>query len=109
MLPLCFILMPLGKKPAADGRLVDFDAVYEQLIKPAVVAAGLEPLRAAEEMTGGVINKQMYERLILCEYAVADLTTANAIVLYELGVRHAVRSAGEGPGFARWGGKCPVE
>ena len=32
----------------------------------------------------------MFERLILCEYAVADLTTANANVFYELGVRHAV-------------------
>jgi len=31
------------------------------------------------------------ERLILCEYAVADLTLANANVFYELGVRHAVR------------------
>jgi tetratricopeptide (TPR) repeat protein len=33
----------------------------------------------------------MFERLILCEYAVADLTNANANVFYELGVRHAVR------------------
>lgn len=93
MLPLCFVLMPFGKKPAADGRPVDFDAVYDQLIKPAVVAAGLEPLRADEEMTGGVIHKPMYERLILCEYAVANLTTANANVFYELGLRHAIRSA----------------
>jgi hypothetical protein len=30
----------------------------------------------------------MFERLILCEYAVADLTTANANVFYELGIRH---------------------
>ena len=41
MLPLCFVLMPFGKKPAAEGRLVDFDAVYDQLIRPAIVAAGL--------------------------------------------------------------------
>lgn len=33
----------------------------------------------------------MYERLLFCDYAVADLTTANANVFYELGVRHAVR------------------
>jgi len=33
----------------------------------------------------------MYERLILCDYAVADLTTSNANVLYELGIRHAVK------------------
>eukprot|EP01031_Cornospumella_fuschlensis_P049371 gene49371-60437_t len=33
-------------------------------------------------MTGGLIHKPMYERLILCEFAVADLTTANANVFY---------------------------
>lgn len=89
--PLCFVLMPFGKKPDAAGMMVDFDAVYHTLIAPAIEEAELEPLRADEEMTGGIIHKPMYERLILCEYAVADLTTANANVFYELGLRHAVR------------------
>jgi hypothetical protein len=88
---LCFVLMPFGKKPGQAGSLIDFDSVYRELIAPAITAAGLEPLRADEEMTGGIIHKPMFERLILCEYAVADLTTANANVFYELGVRHAVR------------------
>jgi hypothetical protein len=35
----------------------------------------------------------MFERVVLCEYAAADLTTANADVFYELGVRHAVPKA----------------
>jgi tetratricopeptide (TPR) repeat protein len=101
--------MPFGKKPAGDGRLVDFDAVYEVLIKPSVVAAGLEPLRADEEMTGGVIHKPMFERLILCEYAVADLTTANANVFYELGLRHAVRHASTVLLFAQGIGQLPFD
>jgi hypothetical protein len=109
MLPLCFVLMPFGKKPAGDGRLVDFDSIYELLIKPAVVAAGLEPLRADEEMTGGVIHKPMFERLILCEYAVADLTMANANVFYELGVRHAVRQASTVLLFAQGIGQLPFD
>ena len=109
MLPLCFVLMPFGKKPAAEGRLVDFDAVYDQLIQPAIVAAGLEPLRADEEMTGGVIHKPMYERLILCEYAIADLTTANANVFYELGLRHAVRPASTLLLFAQGLGQLPFD
>lgn len=83
--------MPFGKKFTSDGRLVNFDAVFEELIKPAVVSAGLEPLRADEEVTGGIIHKAMFERLALCEYAVADLTTANANVFYELGIRHSIR------------------
>src|SRR5689334_19559671 len=107
MLPLCFILMPFGKKPASDGRLVNFDVVYEHLIRPAVVTAGLEPLRADEEMSGGLIHKPMFERLILCEYAVADLTTANANVFYELGLRHAVRPATTVLIFAKGVGQLP--
>jgi hypothetical protein len=28
MLPLCFVLMPFGKKTIPSGTTVDFDAVY---------------------------------------------------------------------------------
>lgn len=89
--PLCFIVMPFGRKKDADGGEVDFDLVYRNLIGPAVEAAGMEPVRADEETVNGIIHKPMYERLILCDYAVADLTTANANVFYELGIRHAVK------------------
>ena len=90
-LPLCFVLMPFGKKQDIAGSVIDFDAVYFDLISPCIKQAGLNPLRADEELAGGIIHKPMFERLILCKYAVADLTTANANVFYELGVRHAVR------------------
>jgi hypothetical protein len=106
--PLCFVLMPFGQKPGAGGGLVDFDAVYRDLIAHAVREAGLEPLRADEEMGGGIIHKPMYERLILCEYAVADLTTANANVYYELGLRHAVRPWSTVLLFAE-GGRLPFD
>lgn len=89
--PLCFVLMPFGQKTDAAGATIDFDAVYRDVIAPAIADAGMEPLRADEEVVGGIIHKPMFERLVLCEYAVADLTTANANVFYELGVRHAVR------------------
>jgi hypothetical protein len=91
LLPLCFVVMPFGRKTDASGRSVDFDDIYKNVIAPAIHDAELEPLRADEELAGGIIHKPMFERLILCEYAVADLTTANANVFYELGVRHAVR------------------
>ena len=41
--------------------------------------------------SGALSIKPMFERLILCDFAVADLTTANANVYYELGIRHAMR------------------
>jgi hypothetical protein len=83
--------MPFGKKSDGHGKDIDFDKVYSDLIQPAVKAAELEPIRADSELTGGIIQKAMYERLILCPFAVADLTLWNANVFYELGVRHAVR------------------
>src|SRR5215204_3596465 len=89
--PLCFVLMPFGRKPDVAGKLIDFDEVYRQVIAPAVTEAGLTPIRADEELTGGIIHKPMFERLVLCDFAVADLTTGNANVFYELGVRHAAR------------------
>jgi hypothetical protein len=89
--PLCFVLMPFGRKTDAAGRATNFDSVYQKLIAPAVAAAGLEPIRADEEKIGGTIHKPMFERLMLCHYAVADITGANPNVFYELGIRHALR------------------
>ena len=89
--PLCFVVMPFGIKRDTEGGEVDFDVVYRDFIKPAIEAADLEPIRADEETISGIIHKPMYERLILCDYAVADLTTTNANVFYELGIRHAVK------------------
>jgi len=109
MRPLCFVLMPFGRKPDAAGRIVDFDAVYRDLIAPAIARAEMDPLRADEELTGGIIHKPMFERLILCEYAVADLTTANANVFYELGLRHAVREWSTVLLFAEGGSQLPFD
>jgi len=89
--PLCFVLMPFGRKMDAAGRMTNFDSVYTQLIAPAVEQAALEPIRADEEKIGGTIHKPMFERLMMCRYAVADITGANPNVYYELGIRHAIR------------------
>lgn len=94
MRPLCFVIMPFGQKSdPSGGPAIDFDKIYAGALAPAIEAAGMEPIRADEERTGGIIHKPMFERLLLCDYAVADLTTANANVFYELGVRHTARPA----------------
>jgi hypothetical protein len=83
--------MPFGTKTDAAGRVTNFDKVYQKVIMPAVEQAGLEPVRADEEKIGGTIHKPMFERLMLCHFAVADITGANPNVFYELGIRHALR------------------
>ena len=90
--PFCFVLMPFGtKKDPASQIEINFDAVYEQAIRPGINGADMEAIRADEERAGGIIQKPMFERLLLCDFAIADLTTGNPNVYYELGVRHAVR------------------
>jgi uncharacterized protein DUF4071 len=108
MRDLCFVAMPFGTKTDVAGP-VSFDAVYRKIIEPAIEAAGLESLRADEEVTGGLIHKPMYERLILCRFAVADLTTANANVFYELGIRHAARPGSTVLIYAEGRGQLPFD
>jgi hypothetical protein len=87
--PLLFVAMPFGKKKSPGGFEIDFDRVYHEAIKPAAEAADLEVIRADEERTGGIIHVPMFERLLLSEVVVADLTIPNPNVFYELGVRHS--------------------
>lgn len=98
---LCFVDMPFGKKSdLASAVEVDFDEIYERAIKPAIVEAGLEPVRGDQERTGGVIHIPMFGRLLLSDYVVADLTLANPNVYYELGIRHTARPFTTVPIFA---------
>lgn len=100
--PLCFVIMPFGLKPdPGGGPEIDFDRIYRKAIAPGIEAAGLEPIRADEERVGGIIHKPMFERLLLCDYALVDLTTGNPNVFYEVGVRHAVRPSTTLAIFAR--------
>lgn len=90
--PLLFAAMPFGEKTSpGGGQTVDFDTLYEMCVRPAAEAADVAVIRADEETLGGIIHKPMYERLLLAEIVVADLTFANPNVFYELGVRHAAR------------------
>ena len=107
--PLCLVIMPFDKAKDATGRVVDFETVYQRLVAPAVVAAGLQPVRADEERTGCVMQREALERLKLCDYAVADLTTADAKVFYELGVRHAVHPSETVLLYATGGAQLPFD
>ena len=109
MKDLCFVLMPSGRKTDAAGGPIDFDAVYAQVYAPAIAAAGLEPIRADAETGGDTIHRPMFERLIFCRYAVADLTAANANVFYLLGIRHAIRGGSTVLTFASGRGRPPFD
>ncbi|QNT71028.1 tetratricopeptide repeat protein [Defluviicoccus vanus] len=86
-----FVVMPFGRKKNAQGEEIDFDLVYRELIEPAMLAAGVEPRRADQEMRAGGIHGDMFQDLLLADLVVADLTIDNPNAYYELGVRHALR------------------
>lgn len=98
---VCFVDMPFGRKidPQSGGE-IDFDLIYNIGIRPAIEAAGLVAIRGDQETSGGIIHKAMFARLLLAEFVVADMTTANANVFYELGIRHAAKPQTTIPIFA---------
>ncbi|MBF0381808.1 MAG: DUF4071 domain-containing protein [Magnetococcales bacterium] len=91
MKPLCFVLMPHGTNPDDSGLQIDFELIYKDLIFPAIKNAGMEPIRSDRESAVGVLHKTMFERLMLCDYAIADITSADVNVYYNLGIRHGAR------------------
>lgn len=104
MKPYCFVITSFGQKENLNDlkakykngnkepvQQVDFDKIYEDLVKPAILKAGLEPLIEREEKSLGSIHKTMYEKIILCEYCIADVTNLNPNAYYELGMRYAVK------------------
>src|SRR5574339_121177 len=76
--PHAFVIMPFGKKKGTDGTLYDFNAIYSQLIQPALELAGFEPFRADEETTSGDILTDMFQELLLADLCIADMSIDNA-------------------------------
>jgi hypothetical protein len=60
-----FVAMPIGKKTGPYGTVIDFNAVYKDLIKPTIDAAGLEVFLADEELAAGDIKTDMFQQLRL--------------------------------------------
>ena len=94
ILPHAFVVMPFGIKKGFDGTTINFNAIYQDLIKPALRLAGFEPFRADEETTTGDILTDMFQELLLADLVIADLSIDNANVFYELGIRHAFKKRG---------------
>ena len=93
-----FIVRPFGKKRVAitEGQSVevDFDAIDQGLIKPALAANGLEGETTEVIAAAGNIRVDMFEMLITYDLVIADISIDNANVFYELGIRHGLRPKG---------------
>ncbi|EHZ6871898.1 hypothetical protein K6N86_001586 [Providencia rettgeri] len=83
----CFIIMPIADHP--DYEKGHFKRVYDYLIKPACEAAGYKAIRADDSKASHLIMFDILKSIVECDMAICDLTTKNANVFYELGLRQA--------------------
>src|SRR5262245_34274783 len=87
-----FIVRPFGEKRFNNGQVVvNFDDVEKDLIDPALEELDIEGRTTAEILESGNIRNDMFQRLLVSDVVIADLTVHNANVFYELGIRHALR------------------
>lgn len=86
-----FVIRPFGRKQDSAGAWFDFDRVHEELIAPALVAAGLAGSTTGEVIEAGNIREDMFALIIEADVVVCDITVHNANVFYELGMRHGLR------------------
>jgi hypothetical protein len=77
-----FVLMPFE---------AEFKAIYEDLIKPALEDAGYDVARADSFFDQQNILCDIIRGITTANLIIADLTTINPNVLYELGICHGLR------------------
>ncbi|NYS31330.1 hypothetical protein [Pantoea sp. WMus005] len=83
----CFVIMPIADHP--DYEKDHFNRVYEYLIKPACINAGYQPYRADDSKASHMIMFDILKKIMDCDMAICDLSSKNANVFYELGLRQA--------------------
>jgi tetratricopeptide (TPR) repeat protein len=87
------VIMPYGCRSYLSYETTvksDFDQIYADLIRPAIDAAGHQPLRVDEMVVGGDITHQYIEKIFASEIVIADLSMPNGNVYYELGIRQSL-------------------
>jgi len=87
-----FVVTGFGNKTDhSTGRVLNLDKTYEQLIRPACDKVNVNCFRAIDANLTGSIDSIMYRWIYEADIVIADLSTLNPNVFYELGVRHAQR------------------
>lgn len=96
---ICFVVMPFGTKEV-DEQKIDFDKIYDEIFFPALSSitlpegGNLVPHRTDRDYFSGNISHEMFQYLEYSRVTFADITSLNPNVMYELGVRHALRPSG---------------
>jgi len=76
----CFVLMPFKEK---------LKEIYTEVYKPVCSENGIECWRVDEIARPGSITRDIVEGILDADIIIADLTTRNPNVFYELGIAHS--------------------
>jgi len=82
--------MPFGEKKDLDGQDIDFNDIYEYFFKKTIEELDIVCTRCDEIGESGSIHEKMIQQIYQSDIVVVDITTSNANVYYELGIRHAL-------------------
>lgn len=80
----CFVIQPFDRGQRYDKR-------YGDIFKPAIEAAGLDPYRVDEDPAAGNLIEEIERRIAESVACVAEITTDNPNVWFELGYAFAMR------------------
>lgn len=83
----CFIIMPISDP--AEYESGHFKRIYEHLIVPACESANYLSVRADDVKSANHIILDILQRIVTADLVICDLSSKNANVMYELGVRQA--------------------
>ncbi len=80
--PFCFVIMPFREMELSQR-------IYKEVIKPYVQNAfGINCYRVDEDDIPDRIDNKIYSYMLRSSFVIAELTTLNPNVLYELGLAH---------------------
>ncbi len=80
--PYVFVIMPFSENWSHD--------VYTEMIEPAVKGAGLECSRGDQPVRVGDLTTNIWSEILKAGIIIADISSPNVNVFYELGLVHAV-------------------
>jgi hypothetical protein len=78
---ICFVIQPFDKGP--------YDKRYEDILKPAITDAGLEPYRVDQDPSVTIPIEDIENHIREAEICLADISTNNPNVWYEVGFAFA--------------------
>lgn len=80
--PKIFVIMPFAEP---------FDTLHKEVISPVASGLGFDVVRVDEVLGPGIIIEDIQRQIESCHVVVAEISTQNPNVFYELGYAHALR------------------